>query len=153
MSARATFSLLVVALSCVALYNSNNVFAQRSETPAADEAGQDGQQGSVERGEYIVHHVAMCIYCHTPRDEEGVPDMRQLLRGAPMPVASPFPRQTWAFQAPKIAGLPGGWTEVDTVRFLQTGVSPTGYQPRPPMPPFRMNEEDARAVAAYLRSL
>jgi mono/diheme cytochrome c family protein len=95
----------------------------------------------------------MCIYCHTPKDEEGQLDDQQLLQGAPMPVESPFPRVKWAFQAPKIAALPGGWTEDDTARFLQTGVTPTGRTPQPPMPPFRMNDEDARAVAAYLASL
>ncbi len=153
MSARTTLWFAVAALSSVAIYISTNVFAQEKEHQPADEAAREARQGSTQRGAYIVHHVAMCIYCHTPRDEEGVPDMRQLLRGAPMPIDSPFPRQTWAFQAPKIAGLPGGWTEDDMVRFLQTGVSPTGYRPRPPMPPFRMNEEDARAVAAYLESL
>jgi hypothetical protein len=102
---------------------------------------------------YLVHHVAMCIYCHTPKDADGQLDEQQLLHGAPIPVESPFPRVKWAFQAPKIAGLPGGWTEEDLVRFLQTAVTPTGRTPQPPMPPFRMNEEDARSVAAYLGSL
>ena len=95
----------------------------------------------------------MCIYCHTPKHQDGALDERQLLQGAPMPVESPFPRVKWAFQAPKIAGLPGGWTEGDLVRFLQTGITPNGRTPQPPMPPFRMNEEDAQAVAAYLESL
>ena len=153
MSARSAFWLFVVVLCSLAIYISSNAFAQQNENPPADETRRAAQQDRVERGEYIVHHVAMCIYCHTPRDGEGVPDMRQLLRGAPMPIDSPFPKQTWAFQAPKIAGLPGGWTENDMARFLQTGVSPTGYQPRPPMPPFRMNDQDARAVAEYLHSL
>ena len=102
---------------------------------------------------YVVHHVAMCIYCHTPKDADGQLDEQQLLQGAPMPVESPFPRVQWAFQAPKIAGLPGGWTDDDLVRFLHTGVTPTGRTAQPPMPPFRMNDEDARAVAAYLQSL
>ena len=153
MSARTSVWLAVVTLSSVAIYISSHAFAQQDENAPPDGTQRESEQNSAERGEYIVHHVAMCIYCHTPRDKEGTPDMRQLLRGAPMPINSPFPRQTWAFQAPKIAGLPGGWTEDDMARFLQTGVSPTGYQPRLPMPPFRMNDEDARAVAAYLRSL
>jgi hypothetical protein len=95
----------------------------------------------------------MCIYCHTPRSEEGVLDRQQLLQGATMPVASPFRGKTWAFQAPGIAGLPGGWSEEDLATFLQSGVTPTGRRPLPPMPPFRFNAEDAAAVAAYLKSL
>jgi mono/diheme cytochrome c family protein len=153
MSTRSAFCLLGAALFLIGIYWSGRAVAQQNERAPADEIERVAQQDAVEHGEYIVHHLAMCIYCHTPRNEEGEPDTRQLLSGAPMPIASPFPRQTWAFQAPKIAGLPGGWTEDDTVTFLQTGESPTGHQPRPPMPPFRMNEEDARAVAVYLKSL
>jgi mono/diheme cytochrome c family protein len=125
---------------------------QETNTPANDTTP-SSEQASVERGMYIVHHVAMCIYCHTPKDADGQLDKQQLLHGAPIPVDSPFPRVKWAFQAPKIAGLPGGWIEDDLAHFLQTGVTPTGRTPQPPMPPFRMIEEDSRAVAAYLSSL
>jgi mono/diheme cytochrome c family protein len=41
----------------------------------------------------------------------------------------------------------------DAERLLQTGKSTRGYVPRPPMPPFRMTQEDAAAVVAYLKSL
>jgi hypothetical protein len=41
----------------------------------------------------------------------------------------------------------------DAERLLQTGKSARGYVPRPPMPPFRMTQEDAAAVVAYLKSL
>jgi mono/diheme cytochrome c family protein len=113
----------------------------------------DSQQAEVEHGQYIVHHVAMCIQCHTPRNKEGVLDGEQLLQGAPIPVDSPFAGQRWAFQAPRLAALPGGWSEEQLIRFLQTGETISGRQPLPPMPPFRMSERDAAAVAAYLKSL
>ena len=147
MQAKVTALLVGTAASAiaVAMFLQNTRAQQNQDTP--------GAASVAERGQYLVHHVAMCIYCHTPRNERGVPDERRLLHGAPMPVESPFPAQKWAFMAPKIAGLPGGWTDVDMVRFLQTGESPTGRQPQPPMPPFRLNEDDARAVAAYLKSL
>jgi mono/diheme cytochrome c family protein len=32
-------------------------------------------------------------------------------------------------------------------------VRPDGTNTRPPMPPYRLNEEDARAVAAYIATL
>ena len=136
----------VVALPLIRLVT----HAQPNRTTTANDAA---PRQAAAHGEYIVHHVAMCIYCHTPRNDDGVPDRERLLHGAPMPVKSPFARQTWAFQAPKIAGLPGGWTEADMIRFLQTGESPTGRQPQPPMPPFRFTEQDAQSVTAYLRSL
>jgi mono/diheme cytochrome c family protein len=147
-------SLVSLLVFLVGLYVLQTVRAQPNENPMRTDGNLNtSQQSAIERGAYIVHHVAMCVYCHTPKDADGELDEQQLLHGAPMPVESPFPRVKWAFQAPKIAGLPGGWTEDDLARFLQTGVTPTGRTPQPPMPPFRMNEEDGRAVAAYLKSL
>jgi mono/diheme cytochrome c family protein len=142
-------------LSVIVVHNVswNHTQAQPNPTAGTETATSASDQSSIDRGAYIVHHVAMCIYCHSPKDADGQLDDQQLLQGAPMPVESPFPRVKWAFQAPKIADLPGGWSEDDLVRFLQTGVTPTGRTAQPPMPPFRMNEEDARAVAAYLKSL
>ena len=137
-------------------FNAANHFTRAQQNENATDVKQNqssAQPADAERGRYIVHHVAMCIYCHTPRDERGVLDEHRFLHGAPMPVKSPFRGQTWAFMAPKIAGLPGGWSEDEMVRFLQAGQAPTGHKPRPPMPPFRFNKEDARAVAAYLKSL
>ncbi len=106
----------------------------------------------LQRGQYLVEHVAMCVQCHTPRNAQGELDRTRLLQGAPILVPAPFPMSQWAFEAPKIAGLPGWMTE-DAERLLQTGKSARGYVPRPPMPPFRMTQEDAAAVVAYLKSL
>jgi mono/diheme cytochrome c family protein len=106
----------------------------------------------LQRGQYLVEHVAMCVQCHTPRNAQGELDRTRLLQGAPVPVPAPFPTLQWAFEAPRIAGLPG-WLTEDAVRLLQTGRSARGYAPRPPMPPFRMTQEDAAAVVAYLKSL
>jgi hypothetical protein len=44
-------------------------------------------------------------------------------------------------------------TEAQAITFLQTGKRPDGTQPRPPMPEFRLDEADATAVVAYLKSL
>jgi mono/diheme cytochrome c family protein len=106
----------------------------------------------IQHGEYLVLHVAMCVQCHTPRDQQGRLDETRLLQGAPMPVTSPFPASPWAFRAPTLAGLPG-WSDEDAITFLQTGKRPDGRSPNPPMPPFRMTPEDATAIVAYLRSL
>jgi mono/diheme cytochrome c family protein len=111
------------------------------------------QDHQLARGKYLVMHVAMCVQCHTPRNEQGELEESRLLQGAPIPLESPFSSQTWALEAPNIAGLPGGWTEEDLVQLLQTGRGPRGTMPRPPMPPFRMTQEDAAAVAVYLKSL
>lgn len=107
--------------------------------------------GNVERGRYLVHDVAMCVQCHSPRTRQGELIESRLLTGAPMPVESPFPFP-FALAVPQIAGLPG-FTGDDVVTLLTTGRRPDGTVPMPPMPSFRMTREDAQAVVSYLRSL
>jgi mono/diheme cytochrome c family protein len=109
-------------------------------------------QEQVARGSYLVGQVAMCVQCHTPRDADGNLDRARLLKGAPMPVRSPFANQTWAFAAPAVAGLPG-WTAEDALRLLTAGRRLSGYTPKRPMPPFRLLREDAEAIVAYLHTL
>lgn len=108
----------------------------------------------VRRGEYLVHHVAMCVQCHSPRDEQGRLIPERLLQGGRIPVEGPeHPKTEWALRPPRLAGLPGGYSEADFIRLLTRGEKPRGGSPRPPMPPFRLLREDAEAIAAYLRSL
>lgn len=119
---------------------------------AADKGEQAPSAGSVERGAYLVHHVAMCVQCHTPRNEQGSLQLERQFKGASVPVRSPYANQPWAYFAPDIAELPG-WGESDIMTLLQSGQRPSGLAPRPPMPSFRMSREDAAAVVAYLKSL
>jgi mono/diheme cytochrome c family protein len=121
------------------------------ETNAAPRPNE--QAALVTRGRYLVENVAMCIQCHTPRNQAGELDRTQLFRGAPIPVNGPhFQDMDWAVKAPNIVGLLG-YTEEDAIRLLTEGRTRTGTRPRPPMPPFRMSREDAAAVVAYLKSL
>ena len=52
--------------------------------PATDVAApaRPAPSGEVERGRYLVHHVAMCVQCHSPRDRYGELEQNRLLRGA-----------------------------------------------------------------------
>jgi len=102
----------------------------------------------VVRGDYLVNGVVLCGDCHTPRLENMALDETRALHGAD--IGGP---PTMATYAPPLAGLPANYTEEQFIAFLQTGVRPDGSQPRPPMPPYRLNEEDARAVAAYIATL
>jgi mono/diheme cytochrome c family protein len=107
----------------------------------------------VERGEYLVHRAGLCIDCHSPRDEKGEFIAAKHLTGSPLPF-TPTVSMPWMPAAPRIAGLPAGFTEKDTAHFLMTGERPNGRPGAlPPMPPYRFNRADAEAIAAYLRSL
>lgn len=108
-------------------------------------------QALVERGDYLVNSVVLCGDCHTPRLENMAPDETRPLQGSAVPPMGP--PEIFATIAPPIAGRPVNYTEEQFISFLQTGVRPDGSQPRPPMPPYRLNDDDARAVAAYIGTL
>lgn len=68
-------------------------------------------------------------------------------------MTTPIADIPWGTTIPSIAGIPEHYTQEQFVAFLQTGVRPDGSHPLPPMPPYRLNEEDARAVTAYIATL
>ena len=105
------------------------------------------------RGGYLVHQVAMCPQCHSPRDERGQLIAGQLLQGGPIPARSTVPGLDLAFLAPRLAGHAAGLDRPQFVHLLMTGVRPDGSEPRYPMPPFQMSREDAEAIYEYLMSL
>jgi mono/diheme cytochrome c family protein len=108
---------------------------------------------SVARGKYIVDRVAMCVECHTPRNEQGQRLETEYLDGAPIPVsAPPFPNMRWAIKAPAIAGFIG-YSKEQGIRLLTQGITSDGRIPNPPMPAFRLTRSDAEAVVDYLKSL
>ena len=106
----------------------------------------------VARGEYIVKGIAGCGDCHTPLDQKGEPIKDQWLQGSKLFFGPLIPIPMWTDTAPKIAGLEG-WDTENAIRLLMTGLGPSGQPPRPPMPQFKMNRQDAAAVIAYLKSL
>ena len=107
---------------------------------------------SVERGRYLTHEVAMCVQCHSPRDGSGRIIEDQEFRGAPIPLRSPYAGTEFALRAPDLREL-ASHSEDAVVRLLETGIGRDGNRPQLPMPPFRMNHEDAQSIAMYLRSL
>jgi mono/diheme cytochrome c family protein len=128
--------------------------AQQRATPAGTPAagGAVGTPtGSVERGRYLVERVAMCGECHSTRDESGNILTGTRFKGGPMVVRPTVPLD-WPNMFPRIAGLPG-YTDEQAMRLLTQGaVKRDGTQLRMPMPRFRMNQQDAADVIAYLRS-
>jgi mono/diheme cytochrome c family protein len=107
------------------------------------------RQALIKRGDYLVNEVARCGDCHTPRNARGRLDRTRHLQGAKMwfrPVAR---GEEFEDKAPNItlSGKAGKWSEEKMINFLTSGSAD------PPMPSYHLTRDDARAVAAYLRSL
>jgi mono/diheme cytochrome c family protein len=120
---------------------------------AATGAAAQDRAALVKRGDYLVNNIGGCNDCHSPLDATGKIPPGRALTGAQLIFAPTVPLPEWAPVAPPLAGGPADYTEAQLVSFLQTGKRPDGSTARPPMPAFRLTEEDARAVAAYLASL
>ena len=111
----------------------------------------DHQEAAIERGRYLAYGVAMCVDCHSPKMSNGLLDPERVLMGTPVTTIPIEPVADWVGYAPPIAGLPNYDVE-EVVEVLTTGMIGNVYL-RPPMPVYRMSEEDARAIALYLKSL
>ena len=140
-------SAILVAALIAALAELGLARIPTATTPSERSAG-----ASIERGRYLTHDVAMCVQCHSPRDEKGrILEGREFL-GAPMPIQSPYSAVHFAFNAPNLREL--ARSHGDSVsRLLRTGIDRNGKAPDLPMPPYRMNAEDAESIVLYLRSL
>jgi mono/diheme cytochrome c family protein len=123
-----------------------------AQSGAGERPAKSGTSTNVTRGKYIVEDVAMCGQCHTPRNDNGELDRSKWLEGASLWLQPSRPTTDWPLKAPRIGGNPSG-TDADLIKLLTTGVWQDNKTLRPPMPPFRMTQEDAEAVVAYLRSL
>lgn len=109
----------------------------------------------VKRGAYLVV-VAGCDDCHTPGGFYGAQDHTRRLSGSELgwngPWGTSYPRNL----TPDVATGLGSWSEHDIVKALRTGVRPDGSVLLPPMPwpnYAQLSDEDAFAIAAYLKSL
>ena len=108
--------------------------------------------GNLEHGRYLVEQVIMCYECHSTRDPQGNIMPGTKFKGGPMPVR-PSWSTDWPIQIPRIAGLPGYTDELAMRLLTQGAIRWDGKQLRAPMPKFRMSQQDAADVIAYLRSL
>lgn len=104
-----------------------------------------GTEDPVARGEYLVQRVGMCIDCHSPMTPKG-PDPDKAMQGAMLPFAPLQEVPGWAKHAPKLAGL-DTHTREEVISVLTKGVDLEGEHPSPPMPHYRLTQEDAEAVA------
>jgi mono/diheme cytochrome c family protein len=133
-----------------------SIMAAASCTPASKPAENAvaAKEDPLARGKRLVF-TSGCVDCHTPGSLYGAPDTTRLLSGSELGWQGPwgvsFPRNL----TPDSTGL-ASWSEDDIVKAIRTGVRPNGTPLLPPMPwpDFaRMTDEDAHAIAAYLKSL
>jgi mono/diheme cytochrome c family protein len=130
--------------------------AQNTKTMAPGKAAKPKAAVSrVERGQYLVT-VMGCGDCHTPGALYGAPDMSRRLSGSELGWKGPwgvsYPRNL----TPSTANGIGKWSEQEIVTALRTGMRPDGTVLQPPMPwpnYAHLNDEDAFALAAFLKSL
>jgi mono/diheme cytochrome c family protein len=124
-------------------------FSRFSNSPAK------APQSGIERGRYLVEHVALCIDCHTPRNFMGVSNRSLYLAGAKKgPLGGEIPNIT----PDKETGI-GDWSRNDIAELLLTGTKPDldrveGLMAEVIEAGFKnMKREDALAIADYLKSI
>jgi len=124
-------------------------FSRFSKSPAK------APQSGIERGRYLVEHVALCVDCHTPRNFMGVPNRSLYLAGAKKgPLGEEIPNIT----PDKETGI-GDWSRNDIAELLLTGTKPDldtveGLMAEVIEAGFKnMKREDALAIADYLKSI
>jgi cytochrome c553 len=109
----------------------------------------------ITRGSYLVNGIGACGNCHT---EHG-PDLKPK---TDMPFAGgekfdlPFGTAYAKNLTPDVDTGIGTWTEAQIVRAFREGVTKEGNTLGPPMPvPYfnKISDDDARAIAAYLKSV
>ncbi|NNJ63961.1 MAG: c-type cytochrome [Xanthomonadales bacterium] len=130
------------------------------DAPAA--AASDFPSGQVAQGRYLVTLLA-CGGCHTEGALAGKPDGDRLLAGSTVGIATSNPMQ---MKYPGVVfpsnltpdpetGL-GEWSVGQIASMLQSGMDRHGKQAIPVMPWMtysKLTEEDATAIAVYLKSL
>lgn len=109
----------------------------------------------VKRGEYLVQTIG-CGHCHTPGGIYGEPDPTRLLSGSEVGWKGRWGVSYPANLTPDTATGIGEWSEEQIVTTLRTLKRPDGTTLHLPMPWNHfvyLSEGDARAIAAYLKSI
>lgn len=125
--------------------------AQNLTAPTTPEA--------IARGKYLANHVTLCMDCHSrqTRTPEGLPTEEGLGEGVEL-FGGDFPGKVRVpnITPDKETGI-GNWTDGEIVRAMREGVSRDGRALFPMMPwmnfALTLNDEDALAIVAYLRTL
>ncbi len=141
---------LVGLASCTAKAPEGGSATGTAATPAAMTPEQ-----KIARGRYLVT-IGSCNDCHTPGFFYNAPDSARLLSGSELGWVGPWGTSHAANLTPDMETGIGKYTEDEIVKTFRTGVRPNGSPLQPPMPWMNlafMNDEDAYAIAAFLKSI
>lgn len=157
-----TAAIAVSVLSFFALAVVSCSQQPQNQAPAGTEASAGGEVSGgpsatdpVKHGEYLVQTIG-CGHCHTPGGIYGEPDPTRLLSGSEVGW-----KGRWGVSYPRnltpdsVTGI-GEWSEEQIVTTLRTLKRPNGTTLHLPMPWNHfvyLSEGDARAIAAYLKSI
>jgi mono/diheme cytochrome c family protein len=145
--------------------------APSTDTPT-DDAGGEPTEGdasgegepnaeAIARGEYLVHHVAVCVDCHTPRTETGL-DEDRLLAGVDCFIdAIPGDDDAGCLHTPNLTNHETGLlnrSDAEIKSMFLDGIRPhKDDEAMLSVMPYwsfgNMSDDDADAIVAYLRSV
>lgn len=151
--------LMITCVSFFLFLNSCN--NNESSSPAAINANEDSVKKLVERGDYLAHHVSLCIDCHSQRDftqfsgppKEGTEGMGGEMFGEKLGV--PGVIYSSNITSDTINGI-GKWTDAEIERAITRGITKNGDTlfPIMPYPHYNgMSKEDIYSIIAYIRTL
>ncbi|HEY3494845.1 MAG TPA: hypothetical protein VGK73_09175 [Polyangiaceae bacterium] len=134
------------------------LFAAFPKAPAPEGLKVTPTPEHLSRGEYLAHHVTVCMDCHAERDwsrYSGPPKAGTLGHGG-----EHFTREMGLpgdfFSRNITPGGVGGWTDGELARAITSGVTRDGRAMFPIMPyPYyrHLCDRDLQAIIAYLRTL
>lgn len=155
---------LTVGLAACQGYNPMDDYELKEPTTYHDvpTIESDYPEAEVQRGKYLTELLA-CGTCHTDGALIGESNPRYQLAGSKVGIAfsNPFTERNPgvlypANITPDMETGIGAWRDEDIIRVLRTGVDADGRRHIPVMPwpaYARIEDDDARAIVAFLRSL
>lgn len=149
-----TLGLAIVSFSVFAAVGcGDNV----GTTPPVDAAA---PTATAARGEYLVKAVGSCNDCHTPRKDDGSPDMTQFLSGVECFIdVNPGPGNDGCLHSRNLTNHPTGLmnrSDAEIKMMFQNGMRPNGQALIPVMPYWvfhNLTDVDAQSIVLYLRTV
>lgn len=159
------YAVLLIAATaifpiCFIACNSNDsTSSATTETPKQNE---DSIKKVIERGDYLVNHVAICLDCHSKRDQTKY--SLPIIPGTEGGGGELFDSKTDQVPGelygrnitPDIETGIGSWTDAEIIKALTLGISKNGDTLFPLMPYVNYNKmakQDLLSIVAYIRTL